>query len=31
MLKDQALFEIVEEELRKNGSIARFGEECGPG
>lgn len=30
MLKDQAQFEIVEEALRKNGSIARFEEECGP-
>ncbi len=30
MLKDQALFEIVEEALRKDGSIARFEEECGP-
>lgn len=30
MLKDQAQFEIVEEALRKDGSIARFEEECGP-
>lgn len=30
MLKDQALFDIVEEALRKNGSIARFEEESGP-
>ena len=30
MLKDQAQFDVVEEALRKNGSIARFEEECGP-
>lgn len=30
MLKDKAQFEIVEEALRKNGSIARFEKECGP-
>ena len=30
MLKDKEQFEIVEEALHKNGSIARFEEECGP-
>lgn len=30
MLKDQAQFEIVEEALRKDGSIVRFEKECGP-
>ena len=30
MLQDQAQFAVVEETLRKNGSIARFTKECGP-
>ena len=30
MLKDPALFDVVEEALRKNGTIAQFEEECGP-